>query len=98
MDREKKEFGAWWIWVLGLVALTVVVAGGLNVAGVFVERKVFEQSYQHSTARKAEVATYEAQLAELSSQLSRGVVNEEQIRSQMAAIRIRLAAAKDGAR
>lgn len=61
MDSEKREFGAWWVWVLALFVLTIVVLAGLNYAGIFgrtvVERKVFEHSFQYSEARKAEIAT-----------------------------------------
>lgn len=28
IDSDKREFGGWWIWALGLVILTVVVSTG----------------------------------------------------------------------
>jgi hypothetical protein len=74
MEDEKKYFAGWWFWVLLIVIATGAILTGLNYAGLIgktaVERVVFENSYQYSEARKTEIATYEAQLAEISSRLS----------------------------
>lgn len=74
MDHEKKEFGKWWVWVLFLLMITGVIFTGLNYVGLIgrtvVERKVFENSFQYSEARKTEIATFEAQLAQIERKLS----------------------------
>jgi hypothetical protein len=101
VDREKREFGAWWLWVLLLVVITVPVFFGLRSAGILtrtiVEREVFEHSFQYSEARKVEIATYEASLAELQALLDSGTLTEEMaagVAAQMAAIRIQLRVAR----
>jgi len=74
MDKEKKDIGKWWIWVLFLIIITVIslfVLGYFGVIGrTIVERKVFENSFQYSEARKIEIATFEAQLVEIERKLS----------------------------
>ena len=73
IDQDKREVGGWWMWILGLVVVSVVVFGGLRYTGMigqtFVERKVFENSYQYTAAQKARIATFEAQLAEIDTRL-----------------------------
>ena len=73
IDQDKREVGGWWMWILGLVVVSVVVFGGLRAAGMLtgtiVERKVFENSYQYTAAQKARIATFEAQLAEIDTRL-----------------------------
>ncbi len=100
MDQEKKEFGGWWMWVLLLLVISTVVFGALNYVGLIgktvVERKVFENSFQYSEARKAEVATFEAQLAEINHRLS-GNINADarnMLESQASALRIHLSVAR----
>lgn len=99
MDTKKREFGAWWAWVVLLATVTIVAVTGLSYAGVIgrtvVEREVFEQSFQYTAARRAEIATYEAQIASL--EVQERTADERaarEIASQLAAIRIRLAVAK----
>lgn len=101
MRGERREFGKWWMWVLGLVVLSGLILTLLGYAGVFtqtvVERKVFEESFQYSEARKSEIATYEAQLAEINSQLADPALDENTRRSltaQKSAISVRLNTAK----
>ena len=58
---------------------------------------MFEQSFQYSEARKSEIATYEAQLAEINSQLADPNLDEDTRRSlkaQKSAIEVRFTAAK----
>ena len=99
--EERKEFGRWWIYVLGLVIVTSLIFAGLNYAGVFaktvVEREVFENSYQYTAGQKAKIATYEAQLAELRGKLSNPELDSTtrtNIQAQISAINIQLNAAK----
>lgn len=103
MDNEKKKYGAWWVWVVFLAIATGIVLTGLSFAGVIgqtaVERVVFEQSYQYTAARRAEIATYEAQIDLLQAQ--RRTADEKtvaEIDAQLAAIGIRLAVAQGGAK
>ena len=71
---EKLEFGRWWIWVLILLIFSGIILTGLNYAGIigktYVERKVFEQSYQKKEADKEAHSTYDAQLSILRSRLN----------------------------
>ena len=93
MDQEKKHFAKWWLWVLLLIVTTVFVFGGLRIAGVIGERVIFEQSFQYKEARKIEIVTFEAQLAEIELQLSFSDL-DPQIRTnfeaQASAIKIQL--------
>jgi hypothetical protein len=100
MDNEKKEFGKWWIWVLFLLALTIISFSALNYLGIIgktvVERKVFEQSYQRSESLKSEIATYEAQLAMIEAQLSGDLepLTRANLNAQVRSIKILLSAAR----
>ena len=88
------------MWGLALLVMTIVVLTTLNYVGVIgstvVERKVFEESFQYSEARKSEIATYEAQLAEINSQLSTQIppATRNALKAQRAAINVRLRVAK----
>lgn len=100
VNEEKREFGAWWIWVLLLVVISIGVltltgAAG-KIFGTAVEREVFEQSYQYTAGQKAKIAEFSAQLAEIDRQLA-GSLDEntrQNLEAQAAAIRIQLAVAK----
>lgn len=101
MREERREFSRWWWWILGLVIVTGLIFSILGYVGVFtktvVEREVFEQSFQYSEARKSEIATYEAQLAEINSQLadpSLDASTQRSLKAQKSAIEVRLATAK----
>lgn len=98
---EKAELTSWWAWGLGLLLLTAIAFGVLNalglVGGTYVERKVFEQSYQRSEAKAAQATTYRAQLAEIEAQLARTDITSNTRRlleAQAASIRVQLAGAK----
>jgi len=100
IDQEKREFGGWWVWVLGLLIISTIVLTILGYVGVIgrtiVERKVFENSYQYSEARKTEIMTYEAQLAEIDAQLSTaGETERHGLLAQRAAIEVRLRVARE---
>jgi len=98
MDADKKLLGTWWVWVVFLLIATGIVLFGLNALGLIgqtiVERKVFENSYQYSEARKTAVAMYEAQLAEIQQKLINQSLDQNtrnNLEAQASAIRIRLA-------
>lgn len=101
MDPEKREFGKWWVWVSVLAFGTLAVLMVLGYAGLFgrtvVERKVFEESFQYGEARKAEIATYEAQLAGMRARLLDQNLKPEtraDVQAQIAAVEMQLAAAR----
>ena len=101
MNTDRKEFGKWWLWVLILVVLAVIVFSGLRYAGIVtgtvVEREVFEQSYQRTEGLKQQIATWEAQIAELEGKLLNPKLDEDtktNINAQISAIRVRLDAAR----
>ena len=96
MEEEKRELGKWWIWILTLLALSVIVFSILGMlgklGGTFMERKVFEQSYQRSEGLKSRIATYQAQLASINSQLLTATADtKNQLLSQKAMLEIQIA-------
>ena len=105
MSSERKEFTSWWVLGLALLIPTVVVLGGVtftlnscgSVAGTVVDRKVQENSYQNSEARKTEIMTMEAQLATVEADLANPATPEATraaLRGQRRAINIRLEVAR----
>lgn len=63
------------------------------VGGKAVEREVFENSFQYSEARKSAIARYEAQLAEIESQLRTSDPNDpvrNSLQAQAARLRVLL--------
>jgi len=102
MEQEKKDLAGWWIWVLALVVVSTVVlnlvgAGGY-VFGLFVERKALENSHQYHEARKDELVTFDAQLAELHAQLNNPTLTDGQkanIEAQIASLNILSNAARN---
>lgn len=96
-----KEFTKWWMWVLMLGIPTIMLLMLMSYMGVFtstvVERKVFEESYQRSEGLKSQIATYEAQLAEIETQLAGAELSPRtraDLEAQRAAIRVQLRAAR----
>lgn len=104
--REVMKEGHWTFWKvlpLFLVVVTVVLIIGFVFRGAgligstAVEREVFEQSYQRSAALKAQIATDEAVLAEISRQLSTQDLDQEtrnNLEAQAAAVRVRIHTAR----
>ncbi len=100
MEFEKKYFARWWIWIVGMLILTSIIFGGLRYCGMIgdtiAERVIFENSFQYKEARKTEIATFQAQLAEIERRLTSE--NDPQIRNnleaQAASLRIHLNVAR----
>ena len=97
VDEEKRELGKWWLWVLGLVAITIIVLSTMGymgkLTGTFVERKVFEQSYQRSEGLRSQLLTWEAQLASINSQLV-SKPNNVNLQAQKAMLEVQIAQTK----
>lgn len=97
MREEFSETTKVFLFILALIVVASVVFFGLRMAGVFGERVVFENSFQYSEARKSEIATYEAQMAEIERKLTNTNLDEStrrNLEAQMSALRIRLQAAR----
>lgn len=101
MDQDKKHFASWWFWVLMLIVITSVILGMTGtfgkIFGVMVEREVLVRSHQYKEARNSEMATYEAQIAELEGQLNRSDLSEGEkakIEGQITSINILLRTAR----
>lgn len=97
IGQEKRYFAGWWFWVLMLIAVSLLAFGGLRILGVVGERVVFEQSFQYKEARKTEIATFEAQLAEINHILGYHSLDENvrvNLEAQAASIRIQLNVAR----
>jgi len=102
MEAEKKYFAGWWFWILLIMVVSVVIFTALNYAGVigktFVERKVFENSYQKHEADKTASTVYSAQLAQLRAKLNNpnlGEGSKIEIKAQIDAITILKATKED---
>lgn len=97
MEEGKKYLASWWLWILLLVVISAIVLGGLKLTGVIGERIMFEQSFQYKEARKTEIATFEAQLAEIERQLISTTLDENvrtNLEAQASSIRIQLSVAR----
>ena len=74
MNREKKEYGSWWVWITVLIIGTVIIFTALSYVGIIgetiVERKVFENSYQKRAADEDALTTYDAQISLLRRKLN----------------------------
>lgn len=102
MDEEKKYIGKWWIWILFLLIISIIVVSILNYVGLigktFVERKVFEQSYQKSEADKTAKTAYSAQIALLRGKLNNTNLDsgtKAEIKAQLDALMILKAGKED---
>lgn len=74
MDEEKKIVGRWLVWIGVLLLFSMVIFGVASSIGLigstYVERKVFEQSYQKHEADRSAQTTYRAELQILRARLS----------------------------
>jgi len=89
------------MWILGLFVVSFLVLSILHYSGMFgqtvVERKIFENSFQYSEARKTEIATFEAQLAEINRSLTSSEIDDQtksNLEAQAAGLRIKLQVAR----
>ena len=104
--REIHRESRWTIWklaplALGVIVVMFVVGFGLKSLGLIgstvVEREVFEQSYQRSSALKERIAVDEATLAEINTKLTNPNLDENtrfNLEAQASAARARIAAAR----
>ena len=94
--EARKEGTRWWAWGLGLLVITMIVLGLVNVIGqggrTLGERLIFKHSFQYSEAREREFTVYEAQLAEIESRLmgTLDIDTRQNLEAQASAIRISL--------
>ena len=98
---EQREVGSWWMWILGLVIVSVIAFTALSYIGIIgktvVEREVFENSYQYTAGQRQKMATYEAQIAEINGKLSDSSLDastRKNLEAQRSAINIQLNAMK----
>jgi len=102
VEREARwTFGRFLPLFLMVVILLAVIGFGLHSLGLFgstvVERKVFENSYQRSESIKSQIATDEANLAEIKRKLENPNLDpntRHNLEAQATAARVRIAAAK----
>ncbi len=84
--------------VILLLATTGFVTKSMGLWGsTFIERKVFEESYQRSSALEAQIASNQAALAEITRKLSNPELSQStrhNLEAQASAIRIRIATAR----
>lgn len=86
-----------WIRVIVVLVLMTVTGLGLRWVNMRVDREVLETSHQYHEARKMELVTYDAQMAELRAQLDNPELTDGQradLEAQMASIRVLLRAAE----
>jgi len=104
--RRVVREGHWTIWkILPIVLVLVVILGALGflmkgaglLGSTFIERKVFENSYQRTQSIRAQIATDEATLAEIRIKLKNPNLDpniRNGLEAQAAAARSRIAAAR----
>lgn len=98
MEKEKKYFGGWVVWLTVITIGLFAVGFGLKWAGVFGKRVIFVESHQYKESRKSEIATYNAQLTEIDRQLMNSDLDanvKTNLEAQASAIRIQLQVAKE---
>jgi hypothetical protein len=97
MDNDKRFVFRWWMFIVFLSIATIIISGLLHFTGTYTftifERKVFENSYQYSEARKTEQMQYKAALEEINIKLRNPNLTKEDkinLNAQKSAIQIRL--------
>ena len=101
MEDEANLIFRWWIVGIILFVTTFVILTVVSYLGLFtstvVERKVFENSFQYSEARKTEILTFESQLAQIEVQLKSPSISDAtrvDLESQKASISVLMNVAK----
>jgi 5-bromo-4-chloroindolyl phosphate hydrolysis protein len=93
MEKDKKEFGSWWLFITGLVIVSSILFTILHYVGfvgsTVIERKVFEQSYQKQAGDSSRQRHYQAQLADINSRLVSSP-NDADLLAQRAMLRIQI--------
>ena len=88
---------------MGIIVVLVLFALGFGLnsigllGGTVVKRKVFENSFQYSEARKGEIAVFTAQQVEIEGQLSNPGLDagtRANLEAQAASLRVQLSAAR----
>lgn len=102
MEKEKKYFAGWWLWIVILIFITTILFIGLSYFGIItktiVKRKVFENSYQKHEADKTAKTIYSAQLAQLRAKLNNPNLassTKNEIQAQIDSIKILKATKED---
>ena len=100
--REVHKEARWTVWkfsmlFVGTLLFIAVVFFGLRAMGLIgetmLERKVFEESFQYSEARKSAIAAQEATMVEIERKLMNPNLDDStryNLEAQLSAIRIRI--------
>jgi len=94
--NEKKEFVGWWIFILGLVIITVFVLAILGytgkLTGTVIEREVFENSYQKTASDDSRNLRYKSELAKVKSLLEdeTDIQTRKELKAQRAMLEVQL--------
>lgn len=87
--------------IVGALVVFTIIGWGLHYAGIigdtYVERKVFENSYQYTAGQKKRIATLEAELAEIEVRLKDPKLDpttKNNLEAQKRGIQVQLRAAK----
>lgn len=100
VDPEKRLFAGWWFWILLLLVATGAVVGTCQYVGMFghtvAERVIYKNSFQYKEARESELATFDAQLAQIRTKLSNPNISDDE-RSTLEAQRASIEVLRDAA-
>ena len=96
VDKEKRELGKWWMWILLLLVVSGIVFTGMKylglVGGTIIEREVFEHSYQRTSALASRESAYVAQLASIEYQIQTETDEDtlKQLKAQRAMLNVQI--------
>ena len=62
IDKDKREFGAWWLWIVMLLVFTTGIFTLFKPVGMWFERQVHLESHQYKETRATEQAHFKAEL------------------------------------
>ena len=98
MEKEKKYFGGWWVWVLFLSIITLAILFAFSSGALFlgkkVERAVLVNSHQYIEGMEQRGAIMQANLAEAQARLAAESDPEVKanIQSQISVLKAQLSA------